>query len=197
LEDGKGHKVKSVKITVSILLFVCSVCLTCLQLDVAAQENKSTVTVGHFTFKIPIGWNQMSGSDKTNTRAEFESDLKPGLRQYTQQGEPDAHMDEFEIFQKPFEGQLLVWTLKVPTQENFIQKIYMTETKTLESRQANLKSGECRLVTIGEIEVVRVDVAMRNGGTTTNLQFWSPENPDLITTLMIGLRPNQGLLNKV
>ena len=103
-------------------------------------------------------------------------------------------MGEFEIYQKPPEGQLIGWTLIVPDQADFLKEILKRENVEFEGRK-NLGGGQvtggfCKLVKVGSSDVVRVDVEMANGGKSTNLHFWSPKRPGLITTLMFGLRPN-------
>jgi hypothetical protein len=159
------------------------------------SQTKQLVTskcvIGHFTFFVPNGWNSFSSVDKASARNGFASDLEPGLGQYSEPGKPAPKMGDFEIFQKPTDGQLIGWTLIVPNQTDFLKEILKKEEIQLEQRKSQIKSGTCRLVKIIGINIVRVDVAMANGAITTNLHFWSPKSPGIISTLMIGLRPDK------
>lgn len=151
--------------------------------------------IGHFTVSIPQGWNSFSASDKAGARQEFSTDLSPGLKQYEKTGAPTPRMGDFEIYQKPTDGQLIGWTLVIPDQKDFLKVILKREDVQFEKGKSlsggSVKGGSCRLVKVGTVDVVRVDVEMANGGKTTNLHFWSPKTPGVITTLMIGVRPNK------
>lgn len=151
--------------------------------------------IGHFSFSVPKGWNSFSDADKAATRTEFTSDLAPGLSQYNKTGEPTPRMGDFEIFQKPTDGQLIGWTLILPKQTDFLKEILKKEDVQFQKRKNlagdQIKSGSSRLFKAGGIDVVRVDVEMANGGKSTNLQFWSSKSPRVITTLMIGIRPHK------
>jgi hypothetical protein len=159
-----------------------------------SAESKECV-IGHFTLTMPDGWNSFSGGDKASARAEFASDLAPGLKQYNRAGQPAPRMGAFEIFQKPTDGQLIGWTLLVPVQTDFLKQILKREDVEFQKHKnlagGQVKSGSCRLFKVGKIDVVRVDVEMANGGKTTNLHFWSPKSPGIISTLMLGLRPHK------
>jgi len=104
-------------------------------------------------------------------------------------------MGNFEIYQKPTDGQLIGWTLVIPDQKDFLKVILKREDVQFEKGKSlsggGIKGGSCKLVKVGSFDVVRVDVKMANGGKTTNLHFWSPKNPGIISTLMIGLRQNK------
>lgn len=177
---------------------VLSVCLSVLIHHTSfAQESTGQAkqcTIGHFTVSVPQGWNSFSNIDKAEARREYSTDLDPGLKQYEKLGAPTPRMGEFEIYQKPPGGQLIGWTLVIPDQTDFLKEILKREdvqfAKSKSLSGGRVKAGSCRLVKVGTVDVVRVDVEMANGGRTTNLHFWSPQTPGVITTLMIGIRPN-------
>ncbi len=150
------------------------------------------VKIGHFVVRFPPGWNFCSFSEKAASRREFSAYLAPGLKQYGKVNGLTPHMEEFEIYQKPPSGQLIGWTLVIPDQVNFLRKILKRENVQFEKRKSlsggGIKGGTCRLVKIGNFDVVRVDVEMVNGGKSTNLQFWSPKNPGVVSVLMVGLK---------
>lgn len=152
------------------------------------------VRIGHFIVKIPSGWNALSGNYKADAKKEFSADLAPGLKQYEKVDGPKPKMGEFEIFQKPKDGQLIGWTLVIPDQTDFLKEILKREDLQFEKRKSlsggSIKGGSCKLVNQNGFNIVRVDVEMENGGKSTNLHFWSPENPGIITTLMAGVRSN-------
>jgi hypothetical protein len=184
------------KSPLTLAIFGC-LCLFVIH-TVSAQESPNQDrqrTIGHFTVSIPQGWNSFSDSDKAEARREFSSDLAPSLKQYEKRGAPQAHMDEFAIYQKPTDGQLIGWTLVIPDQTDFLTKILKREDIQFEKGKSlsggRVKGGSCRLEKVGTVDVVRVDVEMANGGKTTNLHFWSPKTPGIVTTLMIGVRPNK------
>jgi hypothetical protein len=177
------------------ILFICSFVLS---RDIYSQPKPPESTrcvIGNFTVSIPKGWNSFSNQDKASARIEFASDLEPGLVQYRKDGKPDPKMGDFEIFQKPADGQLIGWTLLIPDQTDFLKEILKKENIEFEKKKSlsggQVKSGSCRLVKIGGIEVVRVDVIMANGAIATNFHFWSPKSPGVISTIMIGTRPNK------
>ena len=151
-------------------------------------------TIGHFSVSVPEDWDSLSNADKAAARKEFASDLGPGLRQYNRSGQPPPKMSDFEIFQKPTDGQLIAWTLLVPEQTDFLKEILKKEKRDFQKQKnlagGQIKSGLCRMVKVDSIDVVRVDIEMANGGKSTNVHFWSPRDPGIITTLMIGIRPN-------
>jgi uncharacterized protein (TIGR02145 family) len=153
--------------------------------------------IGHFSFSVPKGWNPLSAADKTAARNEFASDLAPGLGQYIKAGEPPPGMGEFEILQKPTDGQLIGWTLIVPEQTDFMEEIFKKENVEFQKRKnlagGQIKSGSCRLFKVNGIDVVRVDVEMSGGGQSTNMHFWSPKSPRVITTLMLGMGPHKSV----
>jgi hypothetical protein len=161
----------------------------------APVKDGTKCVVGHFTASLPDGWNSFSSADKAAARREFASDLAPGLRQYEKSGQPSPKMGDFVIFQKPPEGQLIGWTLVVPDQTDFLKEILKREDVQFERGKSlsggRITAGSCKLVKLGGVDVVRVDVEMANGGKSTNLHFWSPKSPGVITTLMIGLRPGK------
>jgi hypothetical protein len=152
-------------------------------------------SIGHFTVSVPEGWNSLPNDDKDKVRRDFSANIAPGLRQYERAGGPTPRMGEFEILQKPTDAQLLAWTLVIPDQHDFLGEILKRESVQFDSRKSwsggRLKGGLCRLVRVGGVDVVRVDVEMANGGKTTNLHYWSSTNPGIISTLMIGVRPNR------
>ncbi|MBU4319353.1 MAG: hypothetical protein KKF30_19000 [Proteobacteria bacterium] len=169
-----------------------------ISLTVFAQdpsEQSRPCRIGHFTAFIPLGWNSFSDSDKAGAKREFATDLAPGLRQYEKAGATTPHMGEFEIFQKPTDAQLIGWTLVIPDQTDFLKEILRREDVQFEKGKnlsgGRITGGSCRLVKIGGFDVVRVDVEMANGGKSTNLHFWSPKTPGVMSTLMIGLRPHK------
>ena len=151
--------------------------------------------MGHFSFSVPRGWNSFSDADKDAARSEFASDLAPGLKQYNKAGEPAPRMGDFEIFQKPTDGQLIGWTLLVPAQADFLNEMLKRENVEFQKQKnlagGQIKSGTCRLFNVNGVDVVRVDVEMSNGGRSTNIHFWSPKSPGVISTLMLGIRPNK------
>ena len=164
---------------------------------ITAQETSfigNQVRVGHFLVTVPPGWNSFSDSDKAGVRRDFSTDLAPGLKQYVKAGEVRPHMGEFEILQKPPAGQLIGWTLVIPDQVEFLKEILKQEDVQFEKGKSlsggRVTGGSCRLVNLNGFDVVRVDVEMANGGKSTNLQFWSPKDPGVVSTLMIGLRLN-------
>jgi hypothetical protein len=160
----------------------------------SAWAQGSTRRVGHFEVSVPSSWKPLSAADTASIRREFEGDLGPGLKQYYKTGEPEPRMGEFAIFQKPSDAQMIGWTLIVPPQIDFLKEILRREAVEFEKRKnlagAQLKGGTCRLVRVGDVDVVRVDVAMANGGTSTNLHYWSPKNPTVVSILMLGIRPH-------
>jgi hypothetical protein len=156
--------------------------------------------IGHFTVSIPNAWLSLSDSDKAGARREFASDLSPGLKPYEKPGSPMPCMGEFEIYQKPSDAQLIGWTLLIPNQTDFLKEILKREDVQFEKGKSmsggRVKGGSCRLVKVGNFDVVRVDVEMANGGKSTNLHFWSPKTPGVVSTLMIGVRPNKFSANR-
>jgi hypothetical protein len=176
-------------------LFICCVVFSNDSYSQTKPLENSRCVIGNFTVSVPNGWNSFSNQDKASARSEFASDLEPGLVQYSKAGKPDPKMGDFEIFQKPTDGQLIGWTLLIPDQTDFLKEILKKENIEFEKKKnlsgGQVISGSCRLVKIGGIEVVRVDVIMANGAIATNFHFWSPKNPGVISTLMIGTRPNK------
>ncbi len=173
----------------------CVVLSILLHNTIAAQEKGSLgkqVRVGHFLVTVPPGWNSFSDSEKAGARREFSTDLAPGLKQYVKAGEIKPHMRDFEILQKPPTGQLIGWTLIIPDQTEFLKEILKRENVQFEKGKSlsggRIKGGSCRLVNLNGFDVVRVDVEMANGGKSTNLQFWSPKNPGVVSVIMVGLK---------
>lgn len=154
--------------------------------------NSMKVEIGHFTLFVPEGWNVFSKDDRIKARKEFELDLEPGLKQYEVDGKPKPRMGDFRVFQKQPFGQLIGWTLIVPDNTNLLQKIFKKENQ-FRQRKDQIKSGSCRLVKIDGIDVVRVDVEMTNGDLMTNLHFYSPKSPGIISSLMFGLRSGKSV----
>jgi uncharacterized protein (TIGR02145 family) len=156
----------------------------------AQQEQNHMInqSVGLMEFKLPDSWKPLEGSALGEAKSEFSSGMT--LSQYDRDGEPNSRLDEFQIFQKPADGQVVGWTITIPEQKDFLKKIYDDELKGLDLRKAQIKSGECQLVQIGKSDVVRTDVVLGNSARTTNLHFWSPEQPGLVTVLMVGIRPS-------
>jgi len=175
-------------------LLICSIVLSNYIYSQTEPLENFRCVIGNFSVSVPKGWNSFSNQDKATARSGFASDLAPGLVQYSRVGKPDPQMGDFEIFQKPNDGQLIGWTLLIPDQTDFLKEILKKENIGFEKKKnlsgGQVKSGACRLVKIGEIEVVRVDVIMANGGIAANFHFWSPKSPGVISTLMIGTRPN-------
>ena len=171
-----------------------SLCIQNVSYAQAPRDQGRQCTIGHFSVSIPQGWNSFSDTDKAGARREFSTDLAPGLKQYQRAGDATPRMGEFEIYQKPPYGQLIGWTLVIPDQTDFLKEILKKEDVEFQKRKnlagGQVRSGFCRLVKVGGNDVVRVDVEMANGGKSTNLIFWSPKRPGLITTLMLGMRPN-------
>lgn len=162
------------------------------------EDAKPGLTIGHFTMTLPDDWKSFSEADRIRTRdQQFASQLAPGLRQYVKEGAPTPKLGDFlgdfVIFQKQPVGQAIGWTLKIPNQKDDFMKTLLKKEQTDFTAQKNLaggriKGGQARLFRINNAEVVRVDVEMAEGGKSTNIQFWSPERPDLITVLMLGTR---------
>jgi len=183
--------------TTIALVSLTLLCATLPNADCAdtASPDPTRCVIGHFTLPVPKGWNAFSASDKVGARSEFASEMAPGLTQYKKAGAPPPRMGQFEIFQKPPDGQIIAWTLLVPDQTDFLKEILKKEDTEFQKRKnlagQRLKGGFCRLVKIGTNDVVRVDVEMADGGKSTNLEFWSPKHPGLITTLMVGVRANR------
>jgi len=181
-----------------IALVLCALLSFLIHQTIAAQEPRDKgrqCRIGHFTVSIPHGWDSFSDSDKAIARREFSTDLAPGLKQYKKVGGPTPRMGEFEIYQKPTDAQLIGWTLVIPDQASFLKEILKREDVQFEKRKSlsggRLKGGSCRLVKVSGFDVVRVDVEMANGGKSTNLHFWSPKSPGVISTLMVGVRPHK------
>ncbi|MFH2057579.1 MAG: hypothetical protein ABIJ59_01605 [Pseudomonadota bacterium] len=181
-----------------IAVVVCVLLSFLINQATTAQElhdKSSQFRVGHFMVSIPHGWGSFSDSDKALARRGFSTDLAPGLKQYEKVGESAPHMGEFEIYQKPTDGQLIGWTLVIPDQADFLKEILKREDVQFEKGKSlsggRIKGGSCRLFKVSGFDVVRVDVEMANGGKSTNLHFWSPKNPGIISTLMIGVRPHK------
>ena len=130
-------------------------------------KNGTKCVIGHFTVTVPDGWNSFSSSDKAAARSEFASDLSPGLRQYEKAGQPAPRMGDFIIFQKQPEGQLIGWTLLVPDQTDFLKEILKREDVQFERGKSlsggRITAGSCKLVKLGGVDVVRMDVQMANG----------------------------------
>lgn len=146
--------------------------------------------VGAFKFVAPSGWTELTGSERFKARFDFQRGMEDGLKEYNRPGEPAARIDSFAIFQKTGQAQLIVWTLQLPDQRNFLRTIRTKEQAKLDSqtRRGGLRAGSCRLVDLGDRQAVRVDVEMPNGAKSTNLHFWSSREPGLVTTMMIGVR---------
>ena len=168
-----------------------------LHYTITAQQSNvlgSQLRIGHFLVTVPQGWNTFSDSDKAGARKEFSIDLSPGLKQYEKAGDVKPHMGEFEILQKPQAGQLIGWALVIPDQVEFLKEIFKRENVQFEKSKSlsggRVIGGSCRLVNLNGFDVVRIDVEMANGGKSTNLHFWSPKTSGIVSTLMIGLRPN-------
>ena len=124
-------------------------------------------------------------------RKDFATSMEPGLKQYALAGAAEPRLDQFYICQKePHEGQIIAWSIEIPAQTAFLQKMLETEQKSMESRQSAMTSGQCRKIQVDGADVVRVDVKLKNGATTTNLHFWSPDDPTKVTVIMIGIGPD-------
>ena len=163
---------------------------------VSAQEpdgQSRPFRIGHFIVSVPQSWTPLSDADKTGARAEFASDLAPGMTQYERAGDPAPRLGQFEIFQKPTDAQLLGWTIVIPEQTDFLKEILKREDVQFEKGKSlsggRIKGGSCSLIKVSGLEVVRIDVEMANGAKSTNLHFWSPKHPGIISTLMFGIRP--------
>lgn len=174
------------KITTIYLLLLAMACLS------ACGDVKPEVRIGHFALPVPESWKAFSESDRAGARNQFASDLAPGLGQYAKTGAPPPKMGDFIIFQKQPSGQLIGWTLQIPEQSDFMKTMFEKEQVNFTARKNlagdQIKAGQCRMFKIKDIDVVRVDVEMSDGGKSTNIQYWSPERPGLITVLMVGAR---------
>ena len=180
---------------IKAILLILSFVLSNDMFSQTQQVSKSKCVIGHFSVSVPKDWKAFSNADKDGARSGFAADLEPGLAQYVRAGKPKPRMGDFEIFQKPTDGQLIGWTLLIPDQADFLKEILKKENGDFENQKSlsggQIQSGSCRLVNISGKDVVRVDIEMANGGKSTNLHFWSPKNPGVISTLMLGLRPNK------
>lgn len=162
------------------------------------EDVRPGVTVGHFTITLPDDWKAFPETDRIRVRdQQFASQLAPGLRQYVKEGAPTPKLGDFLgdfiIFQKQPVAQAIGWTLKIPNQKEDFMKTLLKKEETDFTEQKNLaggriKGGQARLLRINNAEVVRVDVEMADGGKSTNIQYWAPERPGLITVLMLGTR---------
>jgi uncharacterized protein (TIGR02145 family) len=177
------------------LMFVVAVNLSCD--DKSATSARAGTTdepkqaIGGLAFRVPKGWVALEGDAKAGARREFAAqvDQGAGLKDFARTGFPAPHMDQFYICQKQpqGEGQIIAWTLELPPQEALLTKVFETEKKVMDARQAQVTSGLCRMVKVDDADVVRVDVKLRNGATATNLHFWSPDAPTQLTVIMVGI----------
>jgi hypothetical protein len=153
------------------------------------SQARKTFRVGALQFEVPAGWHGFEAGDLDRARNEFAGDMGSGLRQYDRAGFPPASLDEFRIFQKPADGQVIAWSLKMPPQTVFLEVILEREKKGLVDRSGQAQQGNCRMVKIGGTDMVRTDVVLTNGARAVNIVYWTSEQPGQLTTIMLGLRP--------
>ncbi len=162
----------------------------------AKESVVPSLTVGVFTFDVPSGWEAVSGSDRQAAKREVEAGVTEMVRRFESAGQPrqgDHGIEAFEAIRMPNRvGWLIAYTVRIPPQTDYLTIMEKDQEQKLAwGREQGIVARviERGRVSIGSVQVLKVDIEMRQGARSIGIYHWSPKEPGLVGTISVVVNP--------
>jgi len=156
------------------------------------------LTVGVFTFKVPVGWQVLSGPDEGAAKREIEKSVQQMITEFGRQSGSRQGLLGLEAFRAvriaEKGGWFIVYTVRIPPQQDYLATMERDQREKLSWGQQQgivTKINEHARRTMGDSEVIKVDTEMRGGGRNIGIYHWSPSERGLVGTITVTLDRGQ------
>jgi hypothetical protein len=152
------------------------------------------LSVGRFTIKIPYWWTVLSDNERDQAKQEAMEGIVGMMSNYSSQTFSNIGqfgIEDFEAVKLGYKsGWFIILTLKIPAQNDYYKTI---EKQNKEKFDWGKERGVFKTIiengpiTVGDKTLMKtiLETEHTNGGKLITLYYWTPEEPSLVTQIIV------------
>ncbi|WP_395745380.1 hypothetical protein [Prosthecobacter sp.] len=176
----------------TLFIFALGLLSACNAQSTAGTAAPEALAAGRFQVSISPQWRVAEGEEEAALKAEVKKGMDQMIERYRKDSGGDLRtlgIQDFAAAQLAARsGWFIVHEIKIPPQQNYYEDMQAENRKKIEwgiQQGMFLRASENGLVTLGGHKFIKTVMQNRGGGRTITLAYWTPQQPALVTQILV------------